>query len=196
MPQHGRYPKGDAKRAEILDNALTVFARAGYRATSLRQVAQESNISLGGLMHYFDSKEHMLTEVLRRRDEFDTTASAIPAGDVLGSLPKIMTRNMSGPGLVELYLTLAAASADPTHPAHDFFRARFERIRNAIIADIRAGQAAGRIASDIDATTAARNIIAAADGIQAQWLTDRDVDMGAQVSEAIARFLPPPATSR
>lgn len=195
MATPGRYAKGDVKRTEILDNALAVFAREGYRSTSLRQVAAESRISLGGLMHYFDSKEHLLTEVLRHRDQAAAAvATPTSTGDIT-YLATVMSDNMAQPGLVELYLTLAAAATNPAHPAHEFFQQRFTRLAADVAAQITAGQAAGTIAPDVNPQTAARNIIAAADGIQMQWLLDRSIDMGAQVADAIARFVAPGAHS-
>ncbi|MCT3000217.1 TetR/AcrR family transcriptional regulator [Propionibacterium freudenreichii] len=37
------YPKGSAKRLEILDAALEVFTTEGYRATSLRGIAERAH---------------------------------------------------------------------------------------------------------------------------------------------------------
>ena len=69
MAIRGSYAKGIAKRAEILDVALEVFAVEGYRGTSLRKVASLCNLSLAGVMHYFDSKEDLLVQILRERDD-------------------------------------------------------------------------------------------------------------------------------
>jgi hypothetical protein len=44
-------------------------------------------------------------------------------------------------------------------------------------------QVVGRIPADVDANYAARALLAAADGIQNQWLLDRSIDMGAHVRE-------------
>ena len=41
MARRGSYAKGTARREEILQTALDVFARQGYRGTSLRDVARE-----------------------------------------------------------------------------------------------------------------------------------------------------------
>lgn len=68
MTAKNSYAKGAAKREEILRVTLEIFGREGERNTTLRAVAAESGISLTGLMHYFDSKDHLLTEVLRASD--------------------------------------------------------------------------------------------------------------------------------
>jgi AcrR family transcriptional regulator len=48
----------------ILEAALELFAEQGYDKTSIRQIAQKANISLGLLYNYFKSKEDLLKEIL------------------------------------------------------------------------------------------------------------------------------------
>ena len=76
MSPKGPYPKGVAKREEILRTALEIFSREGYRGTSLREVARSCGLSLPGLMHYFDSKEDLLAAILKKRDEDDFARAA------------------------------------------------------------------------------------------------------------------------
>jgi AcrR family transcriptional regulator len=56
------------QRSEILDVALDLFSRNGYDRTSVREIARRVDLSQAGLLHYFNSKEELFTEVLRRRD--------------------------------------------------------------------------------------------------------------------------------
>ena len=70
--------------------AARLFAATGYRGTSLADVAQAAGLSNAGLLHHFPSKEQLLIEVLRRRDEADRAAlctcqTADPSADRLGS---------------------------------------------------------------------------------------------------------------
>jgi AcrR family transcriptional regulator len=48
----------------ILDRTATVFARKGYAATSIGDIAEACECSKSRLYHYFDSKEAILTEML------------------------------------------------------------------------------------------------------------------------------------
>jgi AcrR family transcriptional regulator len=53
-------PPGDGekdKRAEVLDAALRVFARYGFKKTSMDEVARAARLSRQGLYLHFDSKE-------------------------------------------------------------------------------------------------------------------------------------------
>ena len=50
-------------RSSIKQIAAQMMAERGYHATSLRQLANEANITLGTLYHYFPSKEDLLSEL-------------------------------------------------------------------------------------------------------------------------------------
>ena len=69
--RRGSYAKGVAKREEILERALAVIASEGYRGASVKVLAEAVGLSQAGLLHYFDSKEELFTEIVRKRDEVD-----------------------------------------------------------------------------------------------------------------------------
>jgi AcrR family transcriptional regulator len=50
-------PKGAETQARILDAALTLFRERGFEATTMREVASRSGMSLGAAYHYFATKE-------------------------------------------------------------------------------------------------------------------------------------------
>jgi AcrR family transcriptional regulator len=171
MAERGSYAKGVARRDEILTAALDVFSREGYRGTSLREVAKQVGMSLPGLMHYFESKEHLLTAILQKRDD----------DDLIDGLVRIMRHNRDVPGLVQLFITLAAAAEDPSHPAHPFFVDRYSVVLASLAEAIRDRQSAGTARADLDPEHIARVLIAIADGIQIQWALDRSVDMAGDI---------------
>jgi AcrR family transcriptional regulator len=51
---------------EILDAACGVFARRGYHAASVREIALAARLSLAGLYHYVGGKDELLFLVLAR----------------------------------------------------------------------------------------------------------------------------------
>ena len=55
----------DAKRRLILDAAVRVFARQGYDASRVGDVAKEAGVAYGLVYHYFGSKEAVLEAVFR-----------------------------------------------------------------------------------------------------------------------------------
>src|ERR671915_730379 len=54
------------KRRRILRAAITVFARKGYHASKVSDVATEAGVAYGLVYHYFGSKEQLLDTIFRR----------------------------------------------------------------------------------------------------------------------------------
>ena len=55
------------KRRAILDAAVSVFARQGYHATRVSDIADEAGVAYGLVYHYFRSKEAVMTELFTER---------------------------------------------------------------------------------------------------------------------------------
>ncbi|MGA7206023.1 MAG: TetR/AcrR family transcriptional regulator [Specibacter sp.] len=181
MSAKGSYPKGVAKREEILRTALEIFSQEGYRGTSLREVARACSLSLPGLMHYFNSKEELLAAILRKRDENDFATRYVEGADPFAMLSAIMRHNAEVPGLVQLYATLSAAASDPAHPAHEFFVERYRDFRSTVAGAVRERQAAGKLDGELDADKVAAIVIALADGLQVQWMLEPHIDMAEHI---------------
>ncbi|MBI5052140.1 MAG: TetR/AcrR family transcriptional regulator [Chloroflexi bacterium] len=64
MPDTKISTKGEKTRATILEAAHILFLKNGFHGTSMRQIADEAGLALGGLYNYFDSKEKIFGEVL------------------------------------------------------------------------------------------------------------------------------------
>ena len=62
MPR-GRAPGYDNQREQILARAAELFARQGYSATSMNQVAEACGISKPSLYHYVLDKDRLLVEI-------------------------------------------------------------------------------------------------------------------------------------
>lgn len=74
-PRWARRP--DARPQELLDAALEVFSRQGYRATRLEQVAEAAGVTKGAIYHYFATKEELLLRAFQSR--IDTAFGGIEA---------------------------------------------------------------------------------------------------------------------
>ena len=57
----------DDKRRLILDAAVRVFARQGYEASRVGDVAKEAGVAYGLVYHYFGSKDAVLEAVFREQ---------------------------------------------------------------------------------------------------------------------------------
>ncbi|GAA3342492.1 TetR/AcrR family transcriptional regulator [Curtobacterium pusillum] len=187
MARRGSYAKGIAKRGEILTTALELVAQRGFRRTSIKDIADAVGLTQAGLLHYFDSKDELWVEILRRRDEIDL-AQDWHASDPAALLAAIVRHNTEVPGLVQMFVNLSAAAAtDPEHPAHEYFRERYERNRREFTSDFRQMQENGRLRADVDPEHLASVLLAISDGMQIQWLYDPTRDMAEHV-ELVARL--------
>lgn len=57
-------PKGRRTRQYLVNAGRVVFARDGYVDARMSDVAQEANISMGGLYRYFANKEDLFAQVI------------------------------------------------------------------------------------------------------------------------------------
>ncbi|MCX7522857.1 TetR/AcrR family transcriptional regulator [Microbacterium sp. STN6] len=183
MTTRGPYAKGLAKREEILDTALEQFARHGYDRTSVREIARQAGLSQAGLLHHFSTKEELFLEVLRRRDDRATVPDEFDHTHSVGRLMGAVERNAGEPGLVRLFVSMSAESIEGEGVAHGFFVERYRWLIDEIAQDIRVQQEAGELTSAIEPKEAASLLVAAADGLQLQWLLDPgSVDMASLMS--------------
>jgi AcrR family transcriptional regulator len=56
--------KGEVTRLAIEDAALTLFMEQGYHATSMRQIANQAGLALGGIYNHFSSKEDIFAAII------------------------------------------------------------------------------------------------------------------------------------
>jgi AcrR family transcriptional regulator len=54
-------------REQLLDAAEEVFARKGFHATTLREISERAEFSVGSVYSFFSSKEELFTEIFHRR---------------------------------------------------------------------------------------------------------------------------------
>ena len=62
--EHSQPRRGEITRASILERAYQLFLQQGYHGTSMRQIAEEAGIALGGIYNHFSGKEQIFTSVL------------------------------------------------------------------------------------------------------------------------------------
>ncbi|WP_159941822.1 MULTISPECIES: TetR/AcrR family transcriptional regulator [unclassified Nocardiopsis] len=168
-------PPATARREQIVSAALAEFAENGFRGSSLAAVAERVGLSQQGLLHHFPSKEALLVAVLARRDEVDGAELGEEAD--LSGTARLVALNTERPGLVRLYSLLAAEAVTEDHPAGDYFRERYARLRTAIARNVRERHGE-RLAGGATPEQVAALLVAAMDGLQLQWLHDPEaVDM-------------------
>lgn len=178
MTERRSYAKGIAKRDEILTTTLAVIARIGYRHTTIQELATAVGLTPAGVLHYFGSKEELFQEVLRRHDHLDVAILALDTEDPVRSFVEMIQRNLAVPGLIQLRAYLTADAADAAHPAHPYVVERHAQLRRRLVDMIREAQTAGLLDAEHDLERIANLLLAASDGLQAQWMLDPSIDIG------------------
>lgn len=173
----GIYAKGVARRQEILDRAILVLAREGAQRTSLRAIGQEVSVTHAALKHYFGSLDELLVAVHKQRESgFAPDYENGEASPIQVMIDGAKVNEEEVPGIIQLYTTLVSEALEKDRlVAREYITQRFARIRREIAERIRHDQDGGLIRDDLDAEAAASLIIAASDGLQTQWLLDREV---------------------
>lgn len=179
-------PKGDAaateaRKGKILQAAFEVFSSRGFRGGSLAQVAELVGISEAGVLHHFKSKGALLIAVLEYRDKVTQDAAHITPDmegvDFVEGWFKLIAFNASHPGIVELYCIVSAEATAEDHPAHEFFKRRYEYVIDLSTRAIGELADKGYLLENLQPIDVARSLIALSDGLQVQWLLDRKWDM-------------------
>lgn len=196
MPsQHGtrHSARGQARRDEIVQAAIGVIAERGYRGASLAAVAEKVGLTQQGLLHYFPSKEDLLIGVLQFRERTDTGGrDTITEPMTMAATVGVVEANQHRQAIVRTFSALLGESVTEDHPAAEYFRLRYRRVRVALTATLRQ-EWGDRLPSGLTPEEAAPLVIAIMDGLQFQWLHEPEsFDMPAAF-RAFVRLLDPKA---
>lgn len=59
-----QYSKGERTRKKIVDSAHQLFIKQGYHGTSIRQISDTCDVTLGGIYNHFSSKDDIFEAVI------------------------------------------------------------------------------------------------------------------------------------
>ena len=195
-PRRARRPRQETaqRREDIVRAATATFGNRGYTRGSLAEIADQASITHAGVLHHFGSKDRLLLEVLDFRDRTDVEdlqGQHIPGGmDLFRHLVRTARLNADRPGIVQTYAVLSAESVTEDHPAKDWFRARYVTLRAQVREALVEVCAPQDPPGDAETDAAAAGILAVMDGLQVQWLLERDaVDLPYASAFAIEALL-------
>jgi AcrR family transcriptional regulator len=141
--------RAEARPAEILDAALTVFSARGFAAAKLDDVAKEAGVSKGTLYLYFKSKEAlfeaMALEMMRMPvlAQLETIAKAETATEGLRQLIQFMAKMLADPRRSALPKLIIAESAGFPELAKIWLKSVIQPVRQRLVKLIEAGIASG-----------------------------------------------------
>ena len=73
--------KGEATRLAIEDAAMELFLTQGYAATSMRQIADEAGLALGGIYNHFSSKDEIFGGIIVDKHPYKQILPAVLAAE-------------------------------------------------------------------------------------------------------------------
>jgi len=171
-------PETLARRREILDAAVEIFGSKGYANGTLVEIADQVGMTHAGILHHFGSKDQLLLEVLRYRDETDVAdleEQHIPDGmPLFRHLVRTAMLNAQRAGIVQTFVVLSAESVTDDHPARAFFEARYHQLRREVAHAFRVVCEERAVTAPETIADASASILALMDGLQVQWLLEPD----------------------
>jgi TetR/AcrR family transcriptional regulator, fatty acid metabolism regulator protein len=198
VPDHTKAQED--KRRLLLDAAVRVFARKGYHAARVGDIAEEAGVAYGLLYHYFSSKEEVLRNVFREtwRALIATIENVERSGETpreqLRKVAEILLRSWRrDPDLVRV-LVLEVTRSQLLAGEMDEIVASFSAIQSIV----ERGQADGSIRADLDARLSSYVFYGAVDELLTGWVlgrlpdTDEDLALAERtVVEIVAGGLAP-----
>ena len=173
MADRTKAPPVDRRR-QILDAAIRVFARQGFNACRVSDIAQEANVAYGLVYHYFNSKDEVLNELFTERWSLLLAAIEEVDGQAIGAREKldavarfIVDSYRYEPDLMKVIIV------EVTRAANSFGRTHLPEIRRAydmiakIVAD---GQASGAFRGDVAPMFASMAFYGAIEQLLSGWI--------------------------
>ncbi|HEU0250860.1 MAG TPA: TetR/AcrR family transcriptional regulator [Solirubrobacteraceae bacterium] len=162
------------RRRAILDAAVKVFARQGFHACRVSDIADEAGVAYGLLYHYFPSKDDVLStlflerwgvmlEMIRAVDR-----EPLPAREKLTAIASfIVDSYRHDPDLMKVIIV------EVTRAANSFGQTHLAQIRQAytlIAAIVTKAQQEGVFKAEIDAEFAAMTFYGAIEQVLTGWI--------------------------
>jgi AcrR family transcriptional regulator len=124
---------GEERRRQIVEAAIDLFSRRGFRGTTTREIAEAAGISEAMIFKHFTTKQDLYSAIIEAKSETEellaTAAKAASTRDDLGVFRsvglKMMEQTERDPSLMRLLLF----SALEGHDLSDiFFESRVKRL--------------------------------------------------------------------
>jgi len=160
------------RRQELLDAAVRVFARNGFRAARVGDIAGEAGVAHGLLYHYFRSKDEVLETIFRDTwrllvaETERIEASGAPLPEQLGRFARVYLGSwLATPELIGVLVREIARSPQVGETVDEI-----GGVLRALARMIDAARERGEVRVDCDATLAAWAVYGALEEILTGWV--------------------------
>jgi TetR/AcrR family fatty acid metabolism transcriptional regulator len=176
------------RRAELLEAAVRVFARKGFHASRVGDIATEAGVAHGLLYHYFRSKEDVLESIFRETwaaliaDTLRIEASGVALREQLRRFARIYLGSwLVTPELVRVLVREVGRSRDVGDRV-DEIRGLFAALEQII----ESARVRGEARADVDPALAAWVVYGALEEILTGWVLGQLPDAEEDVERAVA----------
>jgi TetR/AcrR family transcriptional regulator, fatty acid metabolism regulator protein len=174
----------EAKRRQIMEAAVRAFARKGYHACRVGEIAEEAGVAYGLVYHYFGSKEQVLQEIFR--DTWTQMLARIrevadsdePASDQIRKVTALVLRTWRrDPDLVRVLVHEVTRSPEQLKRQIDEIGHAYEALEQIVVN----GQESGEFRDDVDPKLASIVFYGALEEVLTGWVmgqlpeTDDDI---------------------
>ena len=162
------------RRRQILDAAVRAFARRGYEATRVGDIAAEAGVAYGLVYHYFRSKEELLETIFRDTwtlmlatiREIEADAEAEPVREQLRKVVALVLRTWNrDPDLVRVLVREVTRT-----PHLQSEVAEIQHAFDALERIIARGQDVGEFRREVDPRVAGWSLYGALEEILTGWV--------------------------
>jgi len=169
-----RSRSSEQKRRQILEAAVRVFARQGFHACRVSDIADDAEVAYGLVYHYFASKDEVLDTLFLERWNVmlelirEVDAELIPVRDKLRAIASFIVDSYEhDPDLMKVIIV------EVTRAANSFGKTHLGEIREAydlIEGIVSKAQAEGQFRVEIDARFAALAFYGAIEQLLTGWI--------------------------
>jgi len=180
------------RRAHLVVLASELFAQKGYRATTVREIADAAGILSGSLYHHFDSKESIGDEILSsfiNEVLADYRGAVASAGNpravieqIVRSTSRTLARHRAALAMLQNDWSYFAA-----HPRFAYLPRALREIERIWVSQLEAGKESGLFRADLDSKLTYR-LLRDVLWIPEQWRRTRGYGTD-QVVDAFLRIL-------
>jgi TetR/AcrR family transcriptional regulator len=142
----------ELSRNQLLDAAEEVFGAKGFHDTTLKEVAELAEFSVGSVYSFFENKDDLFLHVfLRRGEQLLPAMEEVAASDdpPLAQLRRLVDLEVGffrrHRHFARLYLRSSPSTSLPPMPVYDGFKANFERAMEVQADVFRRGQKLGEL---------------------------------------------------
>jgi len=179
------------RRTHILGAAERAFARHGFHAATMNDVAAEARMSPGNLYRYFPSKDAIVAGLCERDQAemaHDFTGLA-GSGDLFAAIGQMLRKRLVGLPRERIQLVMEIWAESSRNPVIAAIRGEIDAlVRSRLLALVAAAKRDGLAAADLDDDMAVRAMLTTGFGLFKRRAHEPDFDGEAEIALALGLF--------